>query len=64
MTAPKTTTPPDPRHPEDRGRSANEGKDRAGGDDRGRGTFETGPDVEDLTRGAPPKPVKRYSQAG
>ncbi len=60
----KTTTPRDPRHPEDRSRNANAGKDREGGDERGRGTFEAGPAPEDLTRGAPPKPVKRYSQAG
>ncbi len=64
MTTSKPTPPLDPRHPEDRGRNGNAGADRAGGDERGRGTFESGPDAEDLTRGAPPKPVKRYSQAG
>ena len=60
----KTTTPRDPRHPEDSSSNANAGKDREGGDERGRGTFEAGPAPEDLTRGAPQKPVKRYSQAG
>lgn len=43
----------------------NSGRDRAGGDEVGAGTFvDSGAEAEDLTRGAPPKPVKRYSHAG
>lgn len=43
----------------------NRGKDRAHGDATGPGTFEDKPvSAGDLTRGAPPKPRKRYSHAG
>lgn len=39
--------------------------DRAGGEKAGSGTFaDSEVPAEDLTRGAPPKPRKRYSHAG
>lgn len=46
------------------GGSGNRGDDKAGGDEIGAGTFVDKPGKPDeLTRGAPPKPKKRYSLA-
>lgn len=64
MTTPKSPDGSKNPAPPETGGEGNSGRDREGGDKRGRGTFEAGPEPEDLTRGAPPKPVKRYSQAG
>jgi len=49
-----------------KGRAAagNRGEDKEAGDEIGAGTFaDGGSEAKDLTRGAPPKPVKRYSHA-
>jgi len=50
------------------GRSAgagNRGEDKREADKIGPGTFaDDGAEPEKVTRGAPPKPVKRYSHAG
>lgn len=44
--------------------SGNRGKDKHEGDKIGAGTFaDDGADPAKVTRGAPPKPVKRYSLA-
>ncbi|WP_296577757.1 hypothetical protein [Phreatobacter sp.] len=46
------------------GAAGNRGDDKAGGDEIGAGTFADKPsEPDDLTRGAPPKPKKRYSLA-
>ncbi|KAF0135675.1 MAG: hypothetical protein FD152_1251 [Xanthobacteraceae bacterium] len=45
--------------------AGNRGEDKQAGDEIGAGTFaDGGSEARDLTRGAPPKPVKRYSHAG
>lgn len=49
----------------DSGGAGNRGGDKQAGDEIGAGTFADGVSgPKDLTRGAPPKPVKRYSHAG
>lgn len=46
------------------GVAGNRGDDKAGGDEIGAGTFVDRPgEPDDITRGAPPKPKKRYSLA-
>ncbi len=54
----------DAARPAPAGGSGNRGEDKAGGDAIGAGTFVDKPaDPAALTRGAPPKPKKRYSLA-
>lgn len=44
--------------------AGNRGEDKQAGDEIGAGTFaDGGSEAKDLTRGAPPKPKKRYSHA-
>jgi hypothetical protein len=61
---PKTLVERDEPNRRDGTRRGNRGADRQA-DKVGEGTFaDQPPDQDDLTRGAPPKPHKRYSHAG